>query len=101
MGIIFAMMNMFIFPMLVTYKLKVRQIYKNAFIFTIVELPRTVLMFAISAGIFYLSIRFYIIPMFIIGITLPMLISVSYANWVFDKYLNKIFKMPKLEIRRT
>lgn len=89
MGIIFAMMNMFIFPMLVTYKLKVRQIYKNAFIFTIVELPRTVLMFAISAGIFYLSIRFYIIPMFIIGITLPMLISVSYANWIFDKYLNK------------
>ncbi|HHW69757.1 MAG TPA: DUF624 domain-containing protein [Clostridiales bacterium] len=89
MGIIFAMMNMFIFPMLVTYKLKIKQIYKNALIFTIVELPRTIFIFVISMAIFYLSIRFYVLPMFIIGFTLPMLISISYANWVFDKYLNK------------
>ncbi len=89
MGFIYAMMNMFIFPMLVTYKLKVRQIFKNAFIFTMVELPRTIVMFIISTGIFILCTYFLVsLPLFIIGFTLPMLVSTSYANWVFDKYLN-------------
>lgn len=91
-GLIYAMMNMFIFPMLVTYKLKVRQIFKNAFIFTMAELPRTFVIFAIAAIIFgvvfYYSIIF-IIPLFLVGFTFPMLITTSYANWVFDKYLNK------------
>lgn len=92
MGLIYAMMNMFIFPMLVTYKLKVKQIFKNAFIFTMAELPRTFVIFVIAAFIFgvafYYSIPF-IIPIFIVGFTFPMLITISFANWVFDKYLNK------------
>ncbi|HZJ82556.1 MAG TPA: DUF624 domain-containing protein [Clostridia bacterium] len=92
MGIIYAMMNMFIFPMLVTYKLKTRQIFKNALIFTMAELPRAfvifVLAFAIFGIVFYFSFPF-IIPFFIVGLTFPMLIAVSFANWVFDKYLNK------------
>ena len=90
MGFIYLMMNMFLFPMLVTYKLKVRQIIKNAFIFTIAELPRNIFIFAISAGLFLLSTSYLLsIPVFILGLTLPMLISISYCNWVFDKYLNK------------
>lgn len=92
MGIIYAMMNMFIFPMLVTYKLKLRQIFKNALIFTMVELPRAfgifVIAFLLFGVIFYFSIPF-IIPFFIVGLTFPMLVTVSFANWVFDKYLNK------------
>lgn len=91
-GLIYLMMNMFIFPMLVTYKLKVRQIFKNAFIFTMAELPRTFVIFAIAGLIFgvafYYSIPF-IIPLFLVGFTFPMLITTSFANWVFDKYLNK------------
>jgi len=91
-GIIYAMMNMFIFPMLVTYKLKVRQIFKNALIFTMAELPRAFVIFVLSFLLFgvafYFSIPF-IIPFFIIGLTFPMLITISFANWIFDKYLNK------------
>lgn len=91
-GIIYCMMNMFIFPMLVTYKLKLRQIFKNALIFTMAELPRTfaifVLAFLLFGIVFYYSIPF-IIPFFIIGLTFPMFIAISYVNWVFDKYLNK------------
>ncbi|NMA95413.1 MAG: DUF624 domain-containing protein [Clostridiales bacterium] len=90
MGFIYLMMNMFLFPMLITYKLKVRQIFKNAFIFTIAELPRNIFIFAISAGIFLLSASYILsIPAFILGMTLPMLVFISYTNWVFDKYLNK------------
>jgi len=95
MGFVYLMMNMFIFPMLVTYKLKVRQIFKNALIFTMAELPRTIGIFLIAGAIFgvvfYYSIPF-IIPLFLVGFTFPMLITTSYANWVFDKYLNKRIK---------
>ncbi len=91
-GIIYAMMNMFIFPMLVTYKLKLRQIFKNALIFTMAELPRAfgifLLAFLLFGVVFYFSIPF-IIPFFLIGLTFPMLITISFSNWVFDKYLNK------------
>jgi hypothetical protein len=56
------------------------------------ELPRTFVIFVIAAFIFgvafYYSIPF-IIPIFIVGFTFPMLITISFANWVFDKYLNK------------
>jgi uncharacterized membrane protein YesL len=98
-GLIYIMMNMFIFPMLVTYKLKVRQIFKNAFIFTMAELPRTFAIFVIAALIFgvafYYSIPF-IIPLFLVGFTFPMFITISYVNWVFDKYLNnRINNSPK------
>ena len=82
-GIIYCMMNMFIFPMLVTYKLKLRQIFKNALIFTMAELPRTfaifVLAFLLFGIVFYYSIPF-IIPFFIIGLTFPMFIAISYVK---------------------
>jgi uncharacterized membrane protein YesL len=93
MGIVYCMMNMFIFPMLVTYKLKLRQIFKNALIFTMAELPRTFVIFVLASLlfglVFYYSISF-IIPFFIIGLAFPMFIAISYVNWVFDKYLNKV-----------
>lgn len=89
-GAVFLMMNMFFFPMLVTYKLKVRQIIKNAFIFTIAELPRNIFIGLIWGGLFVLSTSYLMsIPVFILGLTLPMLVSISYCNWVFDKYLNR------------
>lgn len=91
-GVIYAMMNMFVFPMLVTYKLKIRDIFKNALIFTIAELPRAFVIFLLAfllfGVLFYYSIPF-IIPFFIVGLTFPMFITVSFANWVFNKYLNK------------
>lgn len=91
-GIIYAMMNMFIFPMLVTYKLKIREIYKNALIFTMAELPKAFVIFLLAfllfGVVFYYSIPF-IIPFFVVGLTLPMFITISFANWVFNKYLNK------------
>lgn len=92
LSVIFGMMNTFIFPMLVTYKLSIKQLFKNAFLLTMAELPRTFLFFAISTAlflfIFYFSIVF-IIPFFLIGLTFPMLINISYINWLFEKYFNK------------
>ena len=82
------MMNIYIFPMLVTYKLTVKQIFKNAFIFTIVKLPQTFIVFIVMLAIFALSI-YYMFPIFIVGLAFPALIGVSLANWVFDSYMNR------------
>ncbi len=85
-GLIYAMMNIYIFPMLVTYKLKVRQIFKNAMIFTLAKLPHTFAIFVLMVALFIASI-WYIFPVFFVGLTFPMLIGVSLANWVFYKYM--------------
>jgi uncharacterized membrane protein YesL len=87
--ILFAMMNMFIFPMMVTYRLKLRQMIKNAFILTMVRLPRTFLIFILAAAIILLSLSVLLsIPFFIVGLTFPAFIMISYVNWIFDEYIN-------------
>lgn len=99
-ALLYAMMNMYIFPMLVTYKLNIKQIFKNAFIFTVVELPRTFLIFALTIGlfiaIFYLGFSTAFIPIFLVGFTFPMLIMISYTNWVFMKYFHGKRKQKKV-----
>lgn len=88
MGLIYAMMNIYIFPMLVTYKLKVRQIFKNALLFTLAKLPHTFVVFVLMVALFIASV-WYIFPVFFVGLTFPMLIGVSLANWVFYKYMDR------------
>jgi uncharacterized membrane protein YesL len=88
LAIIYAMMNIYIFPMLVTYKLTVKQIFKNAFIFTIIKLPQTFAVFVVMLAIFVLSV-YYMFPIFIVGLAFPALIGASLANWVFDSYMNR------------
>jgi uncharacterized membrane protein YesL len=87
-GLIYAMMNIYIFPMLVTYKLKVRQIFKNALLFTLAKLPHTFVVFVLMVALFIAS-AWYIFPVFFVGLTFPMLIGVSLANWVFYKYMDR------------
>ena len=86
-GLIYAMMQIYVFPLLVTYKLNVGQIFRNAFIFTLGRLPHTFGIFVLMVAVFIAS-AWYIFPMFLVGFTFPMLIGVSLANWVFDKYMN-------------
>jgi len=46
--IMFAMMQMYIYPMMVTFKLTIRQLYKNAFLLTIAKLPSNFGIFLIT-----------------------------------------------------
>lgn len=87
-ALIFAMMHIYIYPMMVTYKLRLRDIYKNAFIFTAAKLPHTLGIFALCVGIFIGSFYLYILPLFLITFTFCGLIVNSFTNWVFDKYIN-------------
>ncbi|MDD3613728.1 MAG: DUF624 domain-containing protein [Eubacteriales bacterium] len=90
LGLLYAMMNIFIYPMIVTYKLKLSQIIKNAFILTMVKLPRTILIFALVAVILFLCLSYLVgvVVLIVIGFAFIGLITASYSNWMFDKYIN-------------
>ncbi len=45
-AIIFGAMHLYIYPMMVSYELKIRDIYKNAFLLTMASLPVSLLLFA-------------------------------------------------------
>jgi len=64
------------------------QVFKNAFIFTIVKLPQTFGVFIVMFAVFALSV-YFMFPIFIIGLAFPIFIGVSHANWVFDSYMNR------------
>ncbi len=87
---VYASMNMLIFPMMVTYELGVKSLFKNALIIAIAELPKTILFFAVSTlwiavAVFY-SFSF-LIPALVIGFTFPLLLTVSFANYTMEKYM--------------
>lgn len=87
--LLFMMLCMFIFPMIVTYRLKLWQIIKNSFILTMVKLPFAFLIFILSMGITFLTIYYLAgILFFVLGLSFSSLIVCSYASWLFDKYIN-------------
>jgi uncharacterized membrane protein YesL len=79
--VIFLMMHLYIYPMLITFKLTVRQIYKNAFIFALAK-------FFPNLGILLLCFLIlqvtFIYP--VIGIILFIFITVSLIGLIINFY---------------
>ncbi|MDD2502671.1 MAG: DUF624 domain-containing protein [Clostridia bacterium] len=97
-AIVIGMMNMFIFPLMVTYRLSIKHLFRNAFILTMVKLPFTFLVFAVAVVLTVLSLLYILsLPFFLVGITFPALIVLSYVNWIFDKYINDRMQEEGLE----
>lgn len=89
LAVVIAMMNMFIFPLMVTYRLPIKHLLRNAFILTMVKLPFTFLVLIVAAALVVLSLIYLVsIPFFVVGLTFPAFIVLSYVNWIFDKYIN-------------
>lgn len=85
--LIFLMMHIYIYPMLVTFKLTIRQLYKNAFIFSVIKFFSNLGILILCAVIIALS--FYILPL---GIVLFPLITVSLIGYILN-----FFAYPKLK----
>lgn len=100
MFVLFLMMNIYIYPMMVTYELKVRDLYKNAFLFSIAKfVPNLGILLLclvlILAPIIIAQLTGNIIFMFVVymyyfalGFTLPGLIINFCINPIIDKYIN-------------
>lgn len=89
------MMNMVIYPMMVTYEMKLGQLIRNSAIMIVARLPWSVLIGGLSLAIPVVVLVFvpyglFIIPILylLIGFALTGLIHASYANSCFDRFLN-------------
>ncbi|NLE25740.1 MAG: DUF624 domain-containing protein [Clostridiaceae bacterium] len=97
--ILFIMMGMYIYPMMVTYELKIKDLYKNAFLFSIgrflpniavllicvllIMAPLLIVVFTGSAVALAVVYIYYIL----LGFTLPGLVINFFINPIIDKYL--------------
>ncbi len=84
------MMNIFLWPLMITYELSFPEICKNALYFTIGRLPLTILFAILTviptslAVIWPWALLYYAI----IGFSITSMINVSYSTYIFDRYLN-------------
>ncbi|HHV98523.1 MAG TPA: YesL family protein [Clostridiaceae bacterium] len=85
--VIFIMMHLYIYPMLITFKLTVKQIYKNALIFAFIKLIPNALILLLCFAIVFATFLNYLI-----GILLLILITYSLIGLITNFYVNPIIK---------
>jgi uncharacterized membrane protein YesL len=86
--IIYVMMHMYIYPMLITFRLSVRQIYKNAFIFSIIR-------FFPNLGILALCSVLALLPLLLlpaVGILMFLFITMSLIGLITNFYVYPVLK---------
>lgn len=95
--IVLAMVNIYIWPMIITYDLKLTRQLKNALILAVGRLPFSVLfliitVLPIAVGLFFMGYDYTLMILIlyygVIGFALHSFINVSYTNAAFDKYIN-------------
>ena len=94
------MMNMIAYPMMITYDLKLRTILRNSLILIVGRLPQSVGIWLLSLaptiicfGVYILTgiswaILAWIVIYALIGFSFSGFLYASYANALFDKYMN-------------
>jgi len=88
--VLYLSMSLYLWPMLVTYDLRLRHVFRNALLLSVGRLPFSLLFTFITALPVVLCIVApgAVIYYFLIGFAFHSFINVSYTNGVFDKYLN-------------
>ena len=108
--VLWSLASMLAYPMLITYELKTRDVIRNSLLMTVAKLPFAVLIRlltlvvpAIAYGLMVLLPNFQPQILMVVAllylvylVAFNKLITVSYANWLCETYLN-----PKIEGART
>lgn len=90
--VVFACMNIYIYPILITFELSVKQLYKNALIFAVIKFLPNIGILLLSAFIVLLSFGM-IIPFYpLFGIIPYLLLTVSLIG-----FLTNFYAYPKLK----
>ena len=100
-GVVWLMMQMYVYPQIVTYDLKYKGVLRNSLLMAIGRLPMTVglrllalvptLIFAVVSLLtpyFQYAVMIYALYYILIGFSLDRFICASYTNGVFDKLIN-------------
>lgn len=108
--IVWSLADMLAYPMLITYDLKIRDVIRNSVLLTLAKLPFAVLIKlatlavpALALGIMLLIPTIQMQTLLVVSmlylvfmVAFNKLITVSYANWLCETYLN-----PRIEGART
>ena len=95
--VLWWMATMLIYPMTVTYDMKIRALVQNGIIMALARLPFSVLFWALPtfipmALVFFIPSTYAILAVglyyLVIGYALYQFMTVSYANSCFDRFLN-------------
>ncbi len=81
--LIYIMMHLYIYPMMVTFKLSIKQLYKNALIFALMKFFSNLLIIIVVAGLVLLSFMYYSV----IGFILFPLITLSLTGLIINFYV--------------
>ena len=109
-GIIWALASMLAYPMLITYDLKTMDVIRNSVLLSVAKLPFAVLIklltfvvpaLGIGLGLLIPGIQWQVLGIVVVLylvwlVAFNKLIVASYANWLFETYLN-----PQIEGART
>ena len=101
-GIIWAISVAYMYPIIVTYSLKMKDVLRNGLLLGVARLPFSVglrLLHCVPLIIFFVAVWFFGLDLMIgllilggyymlIGFALSRFITASYTNAVFDKYIN-------------
>ncbi len=109
LGILWFMAVTYMHPLIVSYHLKTKDLFRNAFLLTIARLPMSVgirllhlVPMVIFTLVFFTSPMWGILVAFIwyvlIGFSLSRFVSASYCNAVFDRYINS--RIPGAKVNR-
>jgi uncharacterized membrane protein YesL len=81
--VLFMMMSMYIYPMMVTFKLTIRQLYKNALLFAIMKFIPNLLILILCLAI--IIVPFYFYPM--VGYVLFIFITMALISYITNFYV--------------
>ncbi len=100
-GIVWLLGLTYMYPMMVSYRVKFRELLRNSLILGVARLPQTVavnLLHLVPAAIvalllFFTGIGYYalliaVVYYIVLGITLARFVNASLANAVFDRFIN-------------
>lgn len=84
--VIFAIMHMYIYPLMVTFELNTKQLYKNALIFAIIKLPMNILIGLLCAFLIMLSFGRIVAFNPVIGIIIYIFLTTSLIGFITNFY---------------
>lgn len=100
-GLVWSLAVTYMYPLMVSYKLKMKDVLRNAFLLAIARLPMSVgirllhcvpLLIAVVLAYFVVNPVYCALGLFayyfLVGFALSRFITASYTNAVFDKYIN-------------
>ena len=88
--VIYCIMHLYLYPMLVTVKLSIKNLYKNAFIFSILKLLPNILFLVLNVLIAYATFYNPIIGLILYLLIIPSIIGLMnnfFVNPVITKYV--------------